>query len=253
LQSIFLVNEGELQFTVNKKIEESRVNKTNRMFDVITANWSPVKGCLHNCTYCWAKRYADRLKQAGSPKYADGFGPKLCEEELSKRFHKQFVFVTDMGDLFGKWVPSEWILKVIEAIKQSPTSHFLFLTKNPIRYFEFYKLFPKNIVLGVTIETNRDYPGITKAPSFVNRRMLNDVPWKHKLVSIEPIMEFDSEALEQAIESIKPTIVYIGYDNYNNKLPEPSSRKVLSLIEDLQTFTKVKVQPTKRNHEMGLI
>ena len=75
-----------------------------------------------------------RLKN--SEKYKDGFKPKLVEKELRRRFHNQFVFVSDMGDLFGEWVPSEWIIEVIGAVKQSPDSTFLFLTKNPRRYRE---------------------------------------------------------------------------------------------------------------------
>jgi protein gp37 len=223
------------------------------MFDILTANWNPVKGCLHECTYCWAKTYADRLRQEGNPKYADGFKPSLCEKELTKKFYKQFVFAVGMGDLFGDWVPVEWIEKVIEAIKLSPTSHFLFLTKNPKRYFEFYRMFPENIVLGVTIESNRSYPEFSKAPSYANRTLLIDVPWKHKLVSIEPILDFDDEILVPAIEAMKPTIVYIGYDNHNNNLPEPTVKKTKNLIEDLETFTTVKIQPTMRNYEMGLL
>jgi protein gp37 len=45
-----------------------------------------------------------------------------------------------MGDLFGKWVPREWILKVTRAVCYNPNSYYLFLTKNPDRYFEFQSL-----------------------------------------------------------------------------------------------------------------
>ena len=41
-----------------------------------------------------------------------------------------------MADLFGEWVPNEWISLVFEACKQAPQHRYLFLTKNPLRYLE---------------------------------------------------------------------------------------------------------------------
>jgi protein gp37 len=212
------------------------------MFDVITATWNPVKGCKHDCKYCWATRFASRLGSNGIKKYADGFKPALCEKELSKKFKDKFVFAVDMGDLFGKWVPEEWILKVITAIANNPESHYLFLTKNPSRYSEFLHLFPENVVLGATIETNRDYP-VSHAPPPIERyKAMANLPWKNKLISIEPIIDFSLETLVQWIKEIQPTNVYVGYDNYNNNLPEPPIAKTMKLIEELSKFTRVRTK-----------
>jgi protein gp37 len=209
------------------------------MFDVITATWNPVIGCLHNCTYCWARNLAEtRLNH--TEKYKDGFKPKLFEYELKKRFKDRFVFACDMGDLFGRWVPREWIQKIIKAVYYNPESYYLFLTKNPARYFEFLDDFPRNLVLGATIETNRQYP-VSNAPSPFDRyRAMANLPWKNKLISIEPVMDFDLETFLQWITKIKPAIVYVGYDNYGNKLPEPSMDKTLELIAELEKFTRVR-------------
>lgn len=209
------------------------------MFDNITKTWNPVVGCLHNCTYCWARRLAEtKLKDV--QRYRDGFVPKLVEKELNRRFHKEYVFVSDMGDLFGEWVPEEWILKVIEAIKESPSSNFLFLTKNPGKYLRYVELYPENLVLGATIETNRDYP-VSEAPTTIERfKAMVGLPYRNKLVSIEPIMDFDLEAFVQWIRDIKPVQVHVGYDNYNKHLPEPSLTKTRQLIEQLNQLTKVK-------------
>ncbi len=218
------------------------------MFDMINATWNPVVGCLHYCSYCWARRLAE-TKLKNVERYRDGFRPKLIEKELSRIFHKKYVFAVDMGDLFGDWVPSEWILKVIEAIKNSPSSYFLFLTKNPKRYMEFLDLYPENVVLGATIETNRDYP-VSKAPATVERySFMRKLPFKNRIISIEPIMDFDPEIFVQWLRDIGPVLVHVGYDNYNNNLHEPSLSKTYQLIDQLRAFTRVKTLTLRESKE----
>lgn len=209
------------------------------MFDDINKTWNPVIGCLHNCVYCWARRLAE-TRLTHMEKYKDGFKPKLAEYELRKRFRKQYVFACDMGDLFGAWVPREWILKVIEAIRNSPSSYFLFLTKNPKRYYKFLDVYPENLVLGATIETNRDYR-VSCAPSQSERyKCMVELPYSRKLVSIEPIMDFNLDVFVQWIKDIAPVMVNIGYTKFNHHLPEPNLSKTRKLMKQLKSFTRVK-------------
>lgn len=218
------------------------------MFDNITETWNPVVGCLHNCTYCWARRLAE-TKLKNVERYRDGFKPKLVEKELNRRFYKQSVFVSDMGDLFGEWIPAKWIIEVIEAIKKSPTSNFLFLIKNPKKYHEFLGLYPENVILGATIETNRDYH-VSGSPSTAERyKWMKELPFKNKVISVEPIMDFDFETMVQWIKEINPILVHIGYDNYNNNLPEPSLSKTYQLIDQLRVFTRVKTLTLRESKE----
>lgn len=200
----------------------------------ITETWNPVTGCLHDCIYCWARGYANRLASMGVEPYRTHlFKPAFAQWRLKQKLGRgRFIFVSDMGDMWGEWVPKEWIEKVLEAIGSNPSCRFLFLSKNPKRYQEFEDQFMENIVLGVTIETNRDYR-LTKAPTPRERyEEMKNLEWKHKAIVIEPILDFDTEFIKW-IKEIKPKIVYIGYDNYGNKLPEPEMSKTQRLAEEL--------------------
>jgi len=56
-----------------------------------------------------------------------------------------------MGDLFGDWVPLDWIGQVFQAIHENPQWNFILLTKNPKRYLELG--FPPNVWIGATADT----------------------------------------------------------------------------------------------------
>ncbi len=204
-------------------------------FELITESWNPVTGCLHECTYCWAKRLAnERLKD--SRRYREGFKPRLNREEFKRRFRGGVVFITDMGDLFGDFIPKDWILTVLRYVRRFSNTFFLFLTKNPKRYFEFIDEIPGNVILGATVETDKDeiYKGISKAPRPSERiEAMKKLEWEAKYLSIEPILDFSPRFVEE-IEEINPFAVYIGYDNYGNRLPEPRLDKTLSLIKELR-------------------
>lgn len=217
-----------------------------KMFTIVSETWNPVTGCLHNCVYCWARRLAlTRLRH--SPRYRDGFRPRMNPEEFKKQFKGGVVFVSDMGDLWGEWVSGEWIHRVLSHIRRFPNTWFLFLTKNPQRYHDFLDEMPSNVILGATIETNRDIYfqensrlRISLAPPPSHRyKAMKDLDWPLKFISIEPILDFDIDEFIKWIEEIDPFMIYIGYDNYGNKLPEPPLSKTLELIKRLENITLV--------------
>jgi len=218
-----------------------------RRFGDITETWNPVTGCLHDCVYCWARRMAERLSGMGVQPYAErGFAPTLVRWRLDKRFSRgSFVFVCDMGDLFGDWVPREWILRVLETVSRNRSTYFLFLTKNPRRYMEFE--FGGNVVLAATVETNRYYRGISRAPKPAERlEAMAELGHEYKALVIEPILDFDLDDFLQAITRIKPVFAYVGYDNYGNKLPEPPLEKVIQLVGELSKVTEVRYKTVRR-------
>ena len=214
----------------------------SRMFSLVAETWNPVTGCLHNCVYCWARRLAE-TKLRRVPRYREGFKPRLNGQEFKRRFKpNRLVFVSDMGDLFGEWVPDKWIWRVIERIEKFPETKFLFLTKNPKRYWDFG--YPDNVILGVTLETNRcdGYDKISKAPEpcvrYHDARLLG-VKGNPVMISVEPILDFDLDDFIHVIKMLEPDMVYIGYDNYGHRLPEPPLEKTLRLIQELEKFTTV--------------
>lgn len=158
----------------------------------------------------------------------------MNEAEFQKKFSGGLIFVCDMGDLFADDVPEEWIQRVLDHVRKFEKTTFLFLTKNPKRYhsFEYYG----NMILGATIETDLDdvYKGISRAPAPSKRlEAMRDLEWGRKFLSIEPVVDFSPNFL-QAIVDVNPFMIYFGYDNYNNRLPEPPVEKAHHLIVELR-------------------
>lgn len=138
------------------------------------STWNPVTGCLHGCEYCYARNIAKRfggwswvvdndvdtlhdtvlkcdspireldeplkiLSENGTVRkapYPYDFIPTFHRYKLDEYASKKGrnIFVCSMADLFGEWVPDEWIYEVFKACEKAPQHNYLFLKKNPIRY-----------------------------------------------------------------------------------------------------------------------
>ena len=116
----------------------------------VTAHGTPVTGCRHECEYCYAQRIAERFGGSGEhgklmvldePKmrmqksgkvavdtYPYSFAPTLHRYRLDEPYQRrgQNIFVCSMADLFGEWVPDEWIEEVMNACLLSPQHRYLF-------------------------------------------------------------------------------------------------------------------------------
>ena len=210
------------------------------MYKWITGIWNPIQGrCPHNCSYCYMQRFWNMNNSTCQV---------LKEKYLNDNFgENQTYFVCDSTDMFAWDVPKEWIERVLEHCCKYPKNTYLFQTKNPERFKAFKYSFPPKTILGTTIETNRDID-ISKAPQpYLRYVHINTVGDNfRKMVSIEPIMDFDYGDLLLMMEVIKPEFVSIGADSKNSNLPEPSKENIENLIRELKKFTKVKLKDNLR-------
>jgi protein gp37 len=174
------------------------------------ASWNPVTGCFHRCPYCynlregaplsrygtahieggklvashhtnWRKRETGKIHIASKHErcphgYDPTFYPDRLQEPLKIKKPKR-IFVVSAGDLWGDWVPNEWIEKVLDVIRKSPWHVFQCLTKNPRRYLDFE--LPQNSWAGATVTCDEDYE---------RAKIMKKVKAPVKFLSIEPLL-----------------------------------------------------------------
>jgi protein gp37 len=149
-------------------------------------SWNPVTGCLHGCPYCYAREIAFSIYPADVR-----FSPTIWLDRLTapqnqkvpkdadKQIARKNIFTCSMADLFGRWVPTEWIERVLAEVSVNPQWNFLFLTKFPKRMSEF--LIPENAWMGTTVDLQARVANAEKAFEAVNAA----VRW----LSIEPMIQ----------------------------------------------------------------
>jgi len=145
--------------------------------------WNPVTGCLHGCPYCYARKIAERFR--GTKAWPEGFKPMIHPErsndpELMKK--PQTIFVCSMADLFGEWVPDHWIRYVMDSCDMAPWHTYIFLTKNPARYFK---------LRGEDLHQDNFWFGTTETGEIFgdpNLYAIKRLPAKNTFVSFEPLL-----------------------------------------------------------------
>ena len=212
-------------------------NKTN-MYKLSISQWNPFAGCRHDCTYCKSsfQRQLKRWAKKNCP-YCYEFTPHPHSERLNQKLpgtkYMQFIFTCSSGDI-ACCDDTTYLEQIIDRIRRERNKTFLIQSKDPKTFNRV--VFPKNVILGTTMETNRDElcEAISKAPK-PSQRYKDFLEVRHdlKMVTIEPVMDFDMDVMVDWIEKINPCMVWLGYDSGKNRLPEPNLEKVKSLHWEL--------------------
>jgi DNA repair photolyase len=198
--------------------------------------------CPHECDYCYVpslgKRFAHiRDRYSGTPFLLQG---ELRKSEGSGKM----IFVQSCGDLFAEVIPDKWIEEVLEHCCHYRDNTYLIQSKNPERFLKFADRFPVHTILGTTIESNKDY-NISKAPKIRSRvRGISLMREKgfDRMVSIEPVLDFDLDEFLIILMDIDPNFISIGADSKKHNLSEPSPEKIKLLVDELRKVTQVKLK-----------
>ena len=163
--------------------------------------WNPAWGCLNNCPYCYARKYAKRFYMKVAEKEVNyclnygkttwhgllpgytvneqlrAFKPFWLESNFMRKFPKKSarVFVNSMSDI-KFWKP-EWVGRVLNRIRENPQHTFIFLTQGNDIYADYN--FPDNCWLGYTTPTDYD---------FYDKSMYAYCDYPNMFFSIEPIL-----------------------------------------------------------------
>ena len=215
----------------------------NTRIDWCDSTWNPVTGCKGGCDYCYARIIANRFggwttggvkttqnffsdppvldsplllerksgKVVKAP-YPFAFTPtfhRYCLEEPLKKQKGQNIFVGSMSDLFGRWVPTKWIVEVLDICRKAPQHNYLFLTKFPERYVELdhLALLPheENFWYGATITNAKQMKRAADSIGQLRQEV-------RSFFSMEPLMEdvARSEAWEMSYNGAYANWIIIG-------------------------------------------
>jgi len=173
--------------------------------------------------------------------YVPHFHPERLKQHLPKN---KLIFVAGNGDI--SFALPSWIDKIFDVIRSNKDKTFLIQTKDPecMMHYNTECTIPDNVLIGTTIETNRDTSKISKAPSTETRIHYLNLIRSRKFITHEPILNFDLKPMVTWDKKIKPEIVWIGYANHTNglNLDEPELSKTKKLIKELENFTDVRLK-----------
>ncbi len=157
------------------------------MVDITTTTGTFIADGLltHNC---YARAIANRFTTAFPAGFTPLFHPERLDAPANTKIPRKHlgnpayrrVFVCSMADMFGRWVPAEWIEAVLAAELASPQWEYLHLTKFPDRYPDL--TMPPTAWVGTSVDEQ-------KRVRIAERAMRAVTGVKVKWLSLEPFKE----------------------------------------------------------------
>jgi len=211
------------------------LNRTNIQTTDLTI--SPITGCLRGCPYCYARDITNRFRKKylsniitilpdplrpnvawdalWERRHEDPFYPRLWQERMgvlpiptrlrSRNGYLEagrfMVFVCDMGELFGPWVPRIVTANIVSTMCGDNRQQVLqFLTKYPERLPEFNP-WPHNAWVGASATR----PAEVVAACQELKRVYADV----RYLSIEPMLgdQWKDADLVEAMDGVVDWVI----------------------------------------------
>lgn len=170
-------------------LNQQKSGEDSNLIDWAKYSWNPIVGCEHDCPYCYARDIAERFRDEGVAAFANGFAPTLHPGRLSAPLNRipvqsddpreARIFTGSMADVFGRWVPMEWIEAILGIATEARQWEFLMLTKFPKRMSEFD--IPNNVWMGTTVDCQARVAAAEEGFARVKAK----VRW----LSVEPMLE----------------------------------------------------------------
>ncbi len=222
--------------------------------------WSPMGGeCPHRCAPCYvSQKIAPMIKRtSGNDKY---YGePRLIEKEMNTSLHipegdreDKVIFVESCGDLFamvdGVGLTDYDIKRVLAKCNRNPENRYLLQTRNVSRMKNFVNEFPPRVLLGTTIDSDRQMYASCAPPPRIRKHHIQELREMGfpVMVSIEPVCEFNMRVMVEWLRDIQPEFVSIGADSQGAleelDVPEPSYGKVMQLRALIAPLTEVRLK-----------
>ena len=226
--------------------------RRGNMYALSAQQWNPFCGCRFGCTYCQQsfQRQAKRQRRRclDCYEFTPHQHPERLETRLPRTGYMQFIFTCASGDI--AYCSTDFLVAIAARMKQQLNTTFLVQSKAPATFARIQ--WSRNVILGTTIETNRDALAATVSSAPPPSKRFHDlaiIDHPLKMVTVEPVMRFDLLAMLDWIERINPVMVWLGYDSKRAHLPEPPLRDFMDLYWHLGTagFTTIlkTVRPTR--------
>ena len=217
-----------------------------------TQTFNPAVGCKYGCVYCKPSFQAILKRFHGKKcKGCKDFTPHYHPERLNKiPTNKENLLLFGTGDI--TFYKEDFVIKTLKLVNEKLEKYSditLYLqSKNPIIFNKYLPyLVEDRTVLLTTLETNRDYNYFTfsKAPMpSVRAKDFNSLDFDHKIITIEPVMDFDLIPFFNMIQDINPERIYLGLNSRPKQvlLPEPSHLKFINfylVLKDISGYDVV--------------